>query len=61
MIDEKPCVVCAINDSVNKKFFLCDSCDDAYHWDCLNPPITEDLEEDHVWVCPDCQAGSQRS
>jgi hypothetical protein len=34
------------------KILLCDGCDDEYHMDCLDPPITAVPEGD--WFCPEC-------
>lgn len=31
---------------------LCDSCDKAFHLQCLNPPLK--TEPEGVWVCPYC-------
>lgn len=31
---------------------LCDECDDAYHYTCLNIESIADLKD--MWLCPNC-------
>ncbi|KAJ3106526.1 hypothetical protein HDU97_006119 [Phlyctochytrium planicorne] len=35
------------------RILLCDNCDNGYHLDCLNPPLTSVPQADE-WFCPDC-------
>lgn len=35
MIDAKICLICRSKEN-DENFLLCDSCDDAYHLECLN-------------------------
>nr|KAG5688100.1 hypothetical protein BaRGS_031293 [Batillaria attramentaria] len=37
-----------------EKQLMCDECDQAYHLDCLNPPLTAIPDEDE-WYCPSCK------
>lgn len=36
---------------------LCDGCDGSYHFDCVDPPLTEDSPELQApWFCNKCRA-----
>ncbi|GBN42294.1 PHD and RING finger domain-containing protein 1 [Araneus ventricosus] len=47
------CEVCKDVKERNDTVLLCDSCDLAYHLDCLNPPLKSIPRGN--WFCPDCQ------
>lgn len=50
------CVACKKEDD---SLLLCDSCEAAYHMNCLNPPI--DSVPDECWYCPACAEDHQKS
>ncbi|KAJ8306437.1 hypothetical protein KUTeg_016982 [Tegillarca granosa] len=47
------CCVCGGKNDPEKQI-LCDECDQAYHLQCVNPPLDKVPEEDE-WYCPDCK------
>ncbi|KAK7467888.1 hypothetical protein BaRGS_00036893 [Batillaria attramentaria] len=47
------CCVCGGKHDPEKQL-MCDECDQAYHLDCLNPPLTAIPDEDE-WYCPSCK------
>lgn len=53
IINSKTCEFCKKNDN-DAEFILCDECDDAYHWACLDPPLLAPPHEDIEWLCPNC-------
>ena len=46
-----PCQVCELPDR-GHRMLLCDSCNDGYHMDCLDPPLTKVPKGE--WYCPSC-------
>lgn len=53
-IDEK-CVKCGRADEP-AQLLVCDSCDSAYHGQCLDPPVSK-TPADGEWNCPRCLVG----
>jgi hypothetical protein len=49
--DDGVCCVC-LRDEAFGTILICDACDNEYHLNCLNPPITTIPEGD--WFCPKC-------
>ncbi|XP_067677716.1 E3 ubiquitin-protein ligase UHRF1-like [Haliotis asinina] len=47
------CCVCGGKDNPGRQI-LCDECDQAYHLDCLNPPL-ETVPDEDEWYCPSCK------
>ncbi|XP_065904342.1 E3 ubiquitin-protein ligase UHRF1-like [Dysidea avara] len=47
------CRICDSKDDAENTL-LCDECDNAYHMQCLDPPVTS-LPTDEQWFCPDCK------
>ncbi|XP_056018667.1 E3 ubiquitin-protein ligase UHRF1-like isoform X2 [Ostrea edulis] len=47
------CCVCGGKNDPDKQI-LCDECDQAYHLQCLDPPLDKLPEEDE-WYCPSCK------
>ncbi|XP_025095806.1 E3 ubiquitin-protein ligase UHRF1-like isoform X2 [Pomacea canaliculata] len=47
------CCVCGGKNEPEKQV-MCDECDQAYHLECLNPPLTAVPQEDE-WYCPECK------
>ncbi|KAL8608900.1 hypothetical protein ACOMHN_063029 [Nucella lapillus] len=47
------CCVCGGKNDPDKQL-MCDECDQAYHLECLNPPLTQVPDEDD-WYCPQCK------
>ncbi|CAI5718186.1 unnamed protein product [Peronospora effusa] len=45
------CELCA----TGGKLLCCDGCARAYHFSCVQPPITKEPREDDDWFCPYCQ------
>ncbi|CAI5711158.1 unnamed protein product [Peronospora destructor] len=45
------CELCA----TGGKLLCCDGCARAYHFSCVQPPITKVSREDDEWFCPYCQ------
>ncbi|KAK7110903.1 E3 ubiquitin-protein ligase UHRF1-like [Littorina saxatilis] len=47
------CCVCGGKNDPEKQL-MCDECDNAYHLECLNPPLTS-VPDDDDWYCPECK------
>lgn len=47
------CCVCGGKHDPDKQI-LCDECDQAYHLQCLDPPL-DNLPTDDEWYCPSCK------
>ena len=47
------CTVCGGKQD-SHHLLLCDECNDAFHLQCLSPPLTE-LPSDDYWYCPSCK------
>eukprot|EP00111_Clytia_hemisphaerica_P006394 TCONS_00018575-protein len=54
MVFEEPPTYCEICHECDREevLLLCDDCDNGYHADCLNPPLSSIPEEE--WFCPRC-------
>ena len=39
---------------------VCDQCEVAWHWACLDPPLCAEPSDEH-WYCPSCWVEWQRS
>ncbi|CAK7903822.1 histone demethylase Jhd2p [[Candida] anglica] len=53
--DEDNCILCAQNDRPSETL-LCDHCDNAFHMDCLEPPLK--AIPTGIWYCDKCLIGT---
>lgn len=49
------CDTCGKTDD-KPAIFMCDGCDNSYHWYCLDPAI--EIPANHDWHCPRCLVGT---